>query len=378
MDEHFDFSELAQFINTNSFTKNKVGVDCVGCLYQQIYESLGFQTLRHKRKEIGDHLLFLSRASGKKKLLLLGHLDTVFPEGTFTTFSEDDDWLYGPGVCDMKGGNHVAITALRQVKKQQGEIYDIDVLLVSDEETGSDDSKYLTTELAKDYQACLVFEAAGQHDEVVVARKGVATFTIDIDGKAAHAGNNYSQGANANLAAAHMIIDLTKLTCLEKGSTVNAGKISGGIGANTISPKAQIIVEARFSQTIERARIFSEIHAIVAKTYIDRVNATISGGLQRDVMQANETQAALLLRLANIIDEPLITEQRGGVSDANIIAAAGVATLDGFGPFGDGDHTYNERASKKSFLRRIQQVSLILTEFNGMPLSDFKMPIQHC
>lgn len=366
MDEIFDFSELAQLINTNSYTKNKSGVDQVGQHYQQIFEELGFQTIRYKREQIGDHLLFKSTATGGAKLLLLGHLDTVFPAGTFTDFSQDENWIYGPGVCDMKGGNHIAITALRQVKASLGEIADIDVLLVSDEETGSDDSKAVTAELAKNYQACMVFEAAGLNDEVVTGRKGVGTFTISLQGKAAHAGNNYTLGANANLAAAHMIIALTKLTALELGSTVNAGKISGGIGANTISPKAEIIVEARYTRHQERDRLLSEINRIVNTTYVEGVSVTLSGGIQRDVMQPSSDQADFLQRLTQIIGEALISEQRGGVSDANVTSAAGLATLDGFGPFGDGDHTVKERACKKSFMRRIKQVSQILHEYNGI------------
>lgn len=365
MNGTYDFSELETLINTNSYTKNKTGVDEVGRLYQQIFSDLGFYTTSYPRKEIGDHLLFTSTSTGGPRLLLLGHLDTVFPPNTFTTFSEDDDWFYGPGVCDMKGGNQVAIEALRRVKAEHGDIADIDMLLVSDEESGSDDSKHVTTALAENYSACMVFEAAGIQDEVVLGRKGVGTFTIDIEGVAAHAGNNYLLGANANLAAAHMIIELTKLTDLDNGSTVNAGKISGGIGANTISPKAQIIVEVRYTQSSERDRLLEALNGIVDKVYVEGVSAKLSGGIQRDVMQPSLAQSEFLQTLEGIIDERLPTEQRGGVSDANIMSAAGVPTIDGFGPFGDGDHTIHERACKKSFKRRIEQVSTILLNYNG-------------
>jgi glutamate carboxypeptidase len=364
MDSKFDFSELAQLINMNSYTKNKNGVDQLGQEYQAIFEQLGFSTRRYKRDHIGDHLYFQSSGAGKDKLLLLGHLDTVFPPNTFTDFSQDPHWIYGPGVCDMKGGNHVAITALRALKQQQGNITDIDVLLVSDEETGSDDSKYVTAQLAKNYAACLVFEAAGKNNEVVIGRKGVATFIIDIQGRAAHAGNHYSQGLNANLACAHMMIALTKLTNLALGSTVNPGKISGGLGANTISPKAQIIVEARFNQGKERDRLLSAIKDIVATEYVPGVSASASGGIQRDVMQPNNKQRQFLALLEKIIDRPLTTEIRGGVSDANVVSAQCVPTLDGFGPYGDGDHTVKERACKKSFALRVEQVSKILVGFH--------------
>lgn len=365
MNQTYDFSELAELINTNSYTKNKEGVDAVGRIYQRIFSDLGFYTTSYPRQTIGDHLLFNSSQTGGRRLLLLGHLDTVFPAGTFTDFKEDDDWIYGPGVCDMKGGNHVAIEALRLVKEQHGDIADIDMLLVSDEETGSDDSKHLTKSLAEQYDACLVFEAAGIDDEVVLGRKGVGTFVIDIEGVAAHAGNNYVLGANANLAAAHMVIELTKLTTLEQGTTVNAGKMSGGIGANTISPKAQIIVEVRYTQSTERERLLKALDEIVATEFVTGVKAKLSGGIQRDVMQPSEAQGAFLQQIEALLDERLLTEQRGGVSDANVISGAGVPTIDGFGPFGDGDHTIHERACKKSFARRIEQVGKILLEYNG-------------
>ena len=362
-----DFSELASIINLNSYTKNKSGVDENGIIFSGWMNALGFSTEVFTREKIGDHLLFSSPViKNKKRVLLLGHLDTVFPPDTFTDFSEDDEWIYGPGVCDMKGGNVVALEALRVVKAEQGDIANIDMLLVSDEESGSDDSKYLSAELAKNYDICLVFEAAGLDHEVVTARKGVGTFTITLEGKAAHAGNHYVDGCNANLAAAHMVIALTELTDLNQGTTVNAGKFSGGIGANTISPKAEIIVEVRYTESVEKERVLAQLEDICNSTYVDGVTATLSGGIQRDVMQSSANQTVLLTELASILGYPLKTEKRGGVSDANIVSSVGVATLDGFGPFGDGDHTKHERASKASFTRRIDEVSKILLAFNGV------------
>ncbi|MEP2651837.1 MAG: M20 family metallopeptidase [Paraglaciecola sp.] len=360
-----DFTELAQIINLNSYTKNKLGVDENGRVFTRWMEEIGFNTEVFTREEIGDHLLFKSPiVEGKKRVLLLGHLDTVFPPGTFTEFSEDKDWVYGPGVCDMKGGNIVALEALRNVNEQQGYVTNIDMLLVSDEESGSDDSKYLSAELGENYDICLVFEAAGVDHEVVIARKGVGTFFINLEGKAAHAGNHYVDGCNANLAAAHMIIALTELTDLAMGTTVNAGKISGGIGANTISPKAEIVVEVRYTQKKEKERLLASLDLICASPVVDGVTATLSGGIQRDVMQSSPNQMTLLAQIAGILGYPLKTEKRGGVSDANIVSSVGVATLDGFGPFGDGDHTVTERASKASFKRRIDEVTKILLGVN--------------
>jgi len=358
-----DFTELQEIIEINSWTKNKEGVDRNGEIFAYWLEEIGYTLTRYPREEIGDHLHLTAPAKEGKKLLLLGHIDTVFPPGTFESFREDEAWIYGPGVCDMKGGNYVALQALRNVYRKFGEIHNIDFLLVSDEETGSDDSKHLSAKLAKEYDYCMVFEAAGVHDEVVIGRKGVGTFFIDIEGVAAHAGNHYDKGADANLEAALKLQKLVALTNLEKGTTVNVGKIEGGIGANTISPKAHLTFELRYTTMDERDRVLSAIDEIVATSYVEGTEATLSGGIQRDVMQPTAEQAAFVEKINTLCNVTLPTERRGGVSDANIIASQGVPTLDGWGPYGDGDHTKHERASKKSFEERIKLVTQIFEHF---------------
>jgi glutamate carboxypeptidase len=358
-----NFDELKEIIEINSWTKNKEGVDRNGEIFAYWMEALGYTLTRYPREEIGDHLhLTASRKEGKK-LLLLGHLDTVFPPDTFEKFREDEAWIYGPGVCDMKGGNYVALEALRNLHAKFGKIYNIDFLLVSDEETGSDDSKHLSARLAKEYDYCMVFEAAGVHDEVVIGRKGVGTFFIDIEGIAAHAGNHYDKGADANLEAARKLEKLVALTDLEKETTVNVGRIEGGIGANTISPKARLTFELRYTSTGERDRVLSAIDEIVATAYVEGTEAVLSGGIQRDVMQPSPAQQAFVERINALCGVVLPTEKRGGVSDANIVSSAGVATLDGWGPYGDGDHTVHERALKKSFEARIALVTKIFESF---------------
>ena len=357
------FKELRSIIEINSWTKNRDGVNRNGEIFSAWMQDLGYTLERHQREEIGDHFHFRSIQKKGKKLLLLGHLDTVFPPDTFENFTEDEAWIYGPGVCDMKGGNYVALQALRNVHKALGEIHNIDFLLVSDEETGSDDSKHLSAKIATEYDYCMVFEAAGEHDEVVIGRKGVGTFFIDIKGVAAHAGNNYTKGADANLEAARKLEKLVALTDLEKETTVNVGKISGGIGANTISPEAHLTFELRYTNTQERDRVLEAIDTIVNTSYVKGTSSTLSGGIQRDVMQPSEEQAAFVEKINRLCNIQLPTEKRGGVSDANIVSSQGVATLDGWGPFGDGDHTVHERASKKSFAERIDLVTEIFTHF---------------
>ena len=352
--------DLKEIVNINSYTKNKVGVDKVSTYMSQWFAQLGFENRCFERSELGNHNLYTTPKTDGIKILLLGHNDTVFPQGKFEHFSEDKEWVYGPGVCDMKGGNIVALQALRNVFKKNGKLENIDILLVSDEETGSDDSKLLTSKLAKEYDVCFVFEAAGEQLEVVTARKGVGTFTIEIEGKASHAGVRYSHGINANLEAAYKLIELTKLTNLEIGTTVNVGKILGGIGANTISPNATLLLELRYTKNSERDRLLNALETITNTSYVEGTKALLSGQIQRDVMESNIAQLDLIDKIEKITNIKLPTEERGGVSDANIVASQGVTTVDGFGPFGDGDHTIKERALKISFEQRIELMTKIL------------------
>jgi glutamate carboxypeptidase len=356
-------NDLEQLIKINSYTKNKQGVDEVSKLMSTWLEELNFSTIIYERENIGNHILFKSTKTTGTKILLLGHNDTVFPPNTFEGFSKDDRWIYGPGVCDMKGGNIVALESLRNLFNQNGKIENIDFLLVSDEETGSDDSKLLTSELAKDYDLCFVFEAAGANLEIVTARKGVGTFKINITGIAAHAGNHYDKGSDANLEASYKLQELIKLTNLKLGTTVNVGKINGGIGANTISPICELILEIRYTTTDEKNRVLEALKTITNTAYVKGTTSILSGDIQRDVMEENKKQLELIKEIEKIAETKIFTEKRGGVSDANIVSSCGVTTLDGFGPFGDGDHTIKERALITSFEQRIQLMTKILNHY---------------
>lgn len=352
--------DLEKICKINSYTKNKVGVDTVAQHMRTWLEELSFTTTTYERENIGNHQLFKSTHIDGDKILLLGHNDTVFPPDSFESYSSDDEWIYGPGVCDMKGGNIVALEALRNLFSKNKQIHNIDFLLVSDEESGSDDSKFLTLELAKNYDYCFVFEAAGENLEIVTGRKGVGTYTITCEGKAAHAGTSYLKGINANLEATYKLQELTKLTNLDIGTTVNVGKITGGIGANTISPKCELLLEIRYKINSERDRLLEALQKITDTSFVEGTSAKLEGLIQRDVMEPNDTQLEFIKKLEKITKSTITTEQRGGVSDANHVASCGVVTLDGFGPFGDGDHTIHERALKSSFEQRIKMMSDIL------------------
>lgn len=355
--------DLEKIVNINSYTQNKHGVDEVGNIMSSWLCQLGYEQILFKRELIGDHILFKSPRTDGIKILLLGHNDTVFPQGYFEEFKEDKDWVYGPGVCDMKGGNIVALEALRNIHKENGVINNIDFLLVSDEESGSDDSKEVTSAIASDYDYCFVFEAAGENLELVTSRKGVGRYIIRIEGKASHAGTSYSKGINANLEGAHKLQKFSELINIEEGSIVNVGKIEGGIGINTVSPHCEMLMEFRFDKKSEQQRIMSEVELITNTSYVEGTKSHADGIVQRGVMEENEKQLELIKYFESLLDISIPTEHRGGVSDANIVASQGVTTLDGFGPYGDGDHTVKERASKSSFVQRIEMMTKILRHY---------------
>jgi len=352
--------DLKKIVNINSYTQNKHGVDEVGKIMATWLSELGFEKITFNREIIGDHLLFKTPQKDGIKILLLGHNDTVFPQGYFEEFKEDEDWVYGPGVCDMKGGNIVALEALRNIHKENGELFNIDFLLVSDEETGSDDSKEVTSSIAKDYDYCFVFEAAGKELELVTSRKGVGRYIIKIDGKAAHAGTSYTKGINANLEGAIKLQKYSELINLDEGSIVNVGKCEGGIGINTVSPHFEMLMEFRFDKKSEQLRIMNSVEEITNTSYVEGTKAHADGIIQRGVMEENEEQLELIKFFEELTNQKIPTEHRGGVSDANIVSSCGVTTLDGFGPYGDGDHTVKERASKSSFEQRIEMMTTIL------------------
>jgi glutamate carboxypeptidase len=169
--------------------------------------------------------------------------------------------------------------------------------------------------------------------------------------------------SDANLEASIKLQELVKLTDLDKGTTVNVGKMEGGIGANTISPSAHLTFEIRYKTTDERDRVLDRINTIVKTQYVKGTKSILSGGIQRDVMQTSDESLELINSIENITSQKIKYEERGGVSDANIVSSRGVVTLDGFGPFGDGDHTILERANKKSFEQRIDLSQKLFKHF---------------
>ena len=307
-----DFKELERLINLDAFTTDKAGVDRNGAVYAQWLQPLGFEVERYQRELIGDHLMFRSERRPGARLLLLGHLDTGSPAHYSPRFTEDDGWVYGPGVCDMKGGNYVAVCALRNLHEQRGRIANVDLLLVSDAEGGSGDSHSLTAALAREYDSCLVFAAAGSRHEVVTGRQGVAAYVIRLSGRSFQAGSLYTQHTNATETAGWLASALIALSDPERGSCVSVARIGEDGVAAKVLPEVELLVEVRYSSIPERERLLGEFSELLDSSNLRLVDIEISGGIQRDVMAPDMEQADWLEQIEEWLGYPLKTERADG------------------------------------------------------------------
>ncbi len=357
---------LLSLVEVNSYTGNRDGVNRVGDIVAGFLGGLGFAETRFARERIGDHRLFTRPGVGRQ-ILFSCHLDTVFPpELGFDRCLVGEEITTGPGVVDMKGGITVLLHTLKMLDALSARPRAaLSVFFAADEETGSEDARDLVEAAARGKDYALVFECGGANGEVVSARKGVGTFRVDIEGKAAHAGNDYLRGVNANLEAAHKLIAIQGLTDLERGTTVNVGRVEGGIGANTISPSASLVVDVRYTAPAEAERVVARLGEIAAASYVPSSRATLSGRIQRPVMVETDATRAFVELVSAASGGVVRAEKRGGVSDANLVAAVGVPTLDGLGPIGGKDHTVEEYMVTQSLFDRIELLAKVLARLDA-------------
>jgi glutamate carboxypeptidase len=367
IDKHRDeiLDWLVSLVQINSYTGNPEGVNRVGDEVAVFLKHLGFDETRYAREDIGDHRLLVRPGPGRQ-ILFSCHLDTVFPPDLgFDKCQVGDPVTTGPGVIDMKGGITVLLFTLMMLdelglRRPSG----YHILFSADEETGSEDARPLVEAQARGKDYGLVFECGGPNGEVVAARKGVGTFRIEIEGRAAHAGNDYARGVNANLEAAHKLIAIQQLTDLEIGTTVNVGQMGGGIGANTISPSAFLLIDFRYAVDAEGERIVSKLDEQTRAAFVAGSRSRMSGGIQRPVMVETHATRTFSELVNQAGGGEVHTEKRGGVSDANFIAFAGVPTLDGFGPLGGKDHTVEEFMYTRSLFERIELLGRVLVKLD--------------
>lgn len=351
---------LQQMVTINSFTGNPEGVNRLGALTAETFAPLGFQAdfIQSADPAYGKHLFMFrkSSASPARTLAMISHLDTVFPpqeemHNDFTWRIEGDR-IYGPGTVDIKGGTLMMFMVLDALKALYPEFYaGIDWFLALDasEEALSDDFGTICLHrLPKNTSACLVFEGGTQVENsfpIVVARKGRATFKVQVRGRSAHAGNNHASGANAIHQLAHSIQRVEALTDYANDLTFNVGVISGGTVVNRVPHYAEASVEMRaFSPQVfqngynRMLALANEIQVISADGYACKV--TIQPVYQTGPWPRNpETDRLFSIweKAARQAGLHVQMEERGGLSDGNLLCKY-FPTLDGLGPTGANAH----------------------------------------
>ena len=306
------------------------------------------------------------RRRARPTQLLLGHIDTVWPEGTLATMpvQREGDRLRGPGVYDMKGGLTQIVFALRALRELNLETLVTPVVFVnSDEEIGSRESTRHIRRLARVTHRAYVLEPSlGPDGQLKTARKGIGRFTLTVKGKAAHAGLNPEAGASAILELSHQIQRLFALNDPAAGVTVNVGMIDGGINPNVVAPESRAVIDVRVPTHEAARRVAQAIHSLTPVT--PGVSLRIEGALGRPPMERTPDGQELWGVAQNLGRElGLNLEQAsaGGGSDGNTTSQY-TATLDGLGPVGDGAHAHHEFVVVDQLIERTALLALLLLE----------------
>ncbi len=332
-------------VNAESPSDNKAAVDACIALAATRAHSLGARVKLHKQRLFGDVLeARFGPRSSNDRVLLLGHLDTVWPLGTPKTmpWRVRDGRLWGPGVFDMKAGVAIAFTAIELLLEAQFLRREVVLLLNSEEEIGSPISRPLIEQVAQQCSAVYVLEPA--HGLACkTERKGTGYWKVCVRGVAAHAGVDFEKGANALRELARVIETVSGWTDLKRGLTISVGVAGGGTKSNVIPAEAWAEIDARIARAADGPRIERKFAAL--KAVDKRCAVTVSGGINRPPMERSRGGAALYKRARAIAAELGFTLDQaatGGASDGNFTAALGIPTLDGMGAVGEGAHATRE------------------------------------
>jgi glutamate carboxypeptidase len=340
---------LASLVEVNSYTSNVEGGNRVGMILRDLFERGALRCDVETSASFANHLVFRTAAQGKP-IALVGHLDTVFPPGTFEGYRREGELARGPGVLDMKGGLLVAGFALMALD-QTGRLAELPVrfVVVGDEEVGSPEGQRILASAAGDAVCGLVFEAGRSGDAIVTRRKGTGSITATAKGRAAHAGNLHHQGINAIWALSRFVDRAQALTDYDRGTTVNVGRISGGTARNTVPDAARAEIDIRFSSRQDGDALVAAlgVAAQAASASLSGASIELSGGISRTPLARSSASERLYAEYAacatavglGSAEAPLV----GGGSDANTLSALGVPCIDGLGPRGSGFHTHEEQ-----------------------------------
>ena len=339
---------LAQkLVRIESPSDSKAAVDACGEFVAEHARALGARVKIHRQRSHGNivELRFGPRVRNTAdRILLLGHIDTVWPVGTLKAMPcrVADGRLWGPGTLDMKAGIAMALTAVEMLLEAGLLQREVVLLLNSDEESGSPVSRPITEKLASQCGAVYVLEPA-QGLAYKTARKGTGNWRIDVRGVAAHAGVDFEKGASALHELARVIETVSNWTDLKRGLTVSVGLAGGGSKTNVVPAEAWAEVDVRIARAADGKRIERKFAAL--KAVDRRCSLIVTGGINRPPMERTRGGAALYRRahaLAADLGMALDEAATGGASDGNFTSALGIATLDGMGAVGEGAHAVHE------------------------------------
>jgi glutamate carboxypeptidase len=362
-DEFISTLERMVNIDCGSFTPD--GVNEIADLCQSRFENAGWKVERLEHhpadgeSQLGDMVIGRLEGAGRTRVLMIGHMDTVFDPGTAAArpFRIDGGRAFGPGVSDMKGG---LLTGFFAVETLQAAGFDgfgsVTYICNPDEEIGSPWSRDVIRAEAANTDIAFVLESARENGDVVSARKGVTDYRIEIVGRAAHAGVEPERGRSAILEAAHKTIALHRLNDRWPGVTVNVGVVEGGTRPNVVAERCSIHVDVRSPHEDTLVAAETAVEGIANEHTVSDLTVTVNGGKWHRPMEKGEAGAKLAALATDVARElgfELRDASTGGASDANTTSAAGVPTLDGLGPIGGDDHGPREWIDLSSVVPRV-------------------------
>lgn len=323
----------------------KAAVDRCGAYLTARLGALGATVQRVAQNERGDHIR-ATFGAGSRRVLLLGHFDTVWPVGQLARMPvrRDDARLYGPGVFDMKAGLAVTLLALEALAAADtARVPSVVVLWTTDEEIGSGTSRTIIEGEARQADAVLVLEPSLPGGAAKTSRKGCGEFELTVRGVSAHAGIDPGKGASAILELAHQIVTIAGMQDLARGISVNVGVVEGGSRTNVVAEFARARVDVRVPTLQDAAALEAQFRQLQPRLPGTRLE--LHGGIDRPPLERRDGVVRLFeiaRRVAADLGQELGEGGTGGGSDGNFTAALGVPTLDGLGPRGDGAHALHE------------------------------------
>ncbi len=289
-------------------------------------------------------LLRLRRPGTDHRVMLVGHMDTVWAVGSWPeVWRETDGHILGPGVYDMKGGLLFIIEVLRWLEATGADHPTLEILINPDEEIGSTGSVNTIRETAKENDLVLVLEPSTTEGVIKLGRKGSGEFELNIRGRSAHQGVEPELGINAVVEAAHQVMRLLELQDLEAGTTVGPNVLKAGTASNVVPDHANLRIDVRAWTADEQHRLDEGLAGL--SPVLEGSSLELSGGWNRPPMEMTPTSLAVFERARTIgadLDLDLQWVRWGGSSDANLTAAEGTPTVDGLGPVGEGSHQRTE------------------------------------